>query len=201
MPVYKEESMEKLTRDRLYSLEQYAAIRNDFRSRVVQHKKSRQLGVGPNARLYFEDTLTVQYQVQEMLRVERIFESRGIEEEIATYNPLIPDGRNWKATFMLEYHDVDERRVMLQKLIGVEDRVWIRVGDRDRVFAIADEDLERENDEKTSSVHFLRFELTDEMAADVKQGRGILVGIEHPDYRYQTQVPPEVRESLKNDLD
>jgi len=193
--------MEKLTRDQLYSLEHYAQIRNDFRSKVVQHKKARQIDVGPNARLYFEDSLTVHYQVQEMLRVERIFELGGIEEEIGTYNPMIPDGHNWKATFMLEYHDPDERRTMLQKLIGVEDQVWVKVGGNDAVFAIADEDLKRENDEKTSAVHFLRFELTDQMVADVKQGKGIAVGVEHQNYRYHTELPVPVRESLKNDLD
>ena len=192
--------MEKLTRDKLYSLERYAQMRAGFRARVLEHKQLRQADLGPNARLYFEDTLTVHYQVQEMLRVERIFEAHGIEEEIATYNPLIPDGHNWKATFMLEYPDPGERAVALGQLIGVEDRVWMQVAGCGRVYAIADEDLERENDTKTSSVHFLRFELDESMIHKVKRGADISAGIDHPACQNQTTLPDNVRASLQADL-
>ena len=191
----------KLTRTDLYSLEKYAEVRNSFRAQVMEHKKARQVQVGAHARLYFEDRVTIQYQVQEMLRAERVFEAAGIEDELGAYNPLIPDGSNWKATFMLEYDDIDERQAALQQLKGVEDRVWVRVDGFDPVFAIADEDLERENETKTSSVHFLRFELTREMAQAVKRGAGIGVGIDHPQYRHALeQVPGPVRDSLAADL-
>ena len=195
------ETMNKLTRDDLYSLEKYAQARPDFRKRVLAHKKSRHVPVGPNATLYFEDALTVQYQIQEMLRIERIFEASGIEDELGAYNPLIPDGSNWKATFMVEFPDADERRVQLARLIGIEDRVWVQVSGHDRVFAIADEDLERENADKTSSVHFVRFELTPAMVADVKAGAAISIGIEHENYRYAIEpVQPAVRDALAADL-
>ena len=195
------ETMNKLTRDDLYSLEKYAQARPDFRKRVLAHKKSRHVPVGPNATLYFEDALTVQYQIQEMLRIERIFEAEGIEDELGAYNPLIPDGSNWKATFMVEFPDADERRVQLARLIGIEDRVWVQVSGHDRVFAIADEDLERENADKTSSVHFVRFELTPAMVADVKAGAAISIGIEHENYRYAIEpVQPAVRDALAADL-
>mgnify|MGYP001104990938 CR=1 FL=1 len=195
------ETMNKLTRDDLYSLEKYAQARPDFRKRVLAHKKSRHVPVGPNATLYFEDALTVQYQIQEMLRIERIFEAAGIEDELGAYNPLIPDGSNWKATFMVEFPDADERRVQLARLIGIEDRVWVQVSGHDRVFAIADEDLERENADKTSSVHFVRFELTPAMVADVKAGAAISIGIEHENYRYAIEpVQPAVRDALAADL-
>ncbi|MGA7979634.1 MAG: DUF3501 family protein, partial [Chromatiaceae bacterium] len=151
--------MQHLTRDDLHSLEKYAELRSEFRNRVMAHKKTRQVALGPHITLYFEDRLTMQYQVQEMLRAERIFEAAGIQEELDAYNPLIPDGSNWKATFMVEYEDADERREALSRLIGIEDRVWVRVAGFDKVGAIADEDLEREDETKTSSVHFLRFEL------------------------------------------
>jgi hypothetical protein len=194
--------MQKLTRTDLYSLEQYAGVRPDFRSKVMEHKKNRRVELGPNAVLYFEDRLTMQYQVQEMLRVERIFEAEGIEEELAAYNPLIPDGANWKATFMVEFPDVEERRLALSRLIGVEDRVWVRVAGFDPVFAIADEDLERETAEKTSSVHFLRFELTPEMVSAAKGGAPIAAGIDHEYYRYHADPLQEpVRASLVADLD
>ena len=162
--------MDKLTRRDLYSLEQYAENRADIRARVMAHKKDRKVHIGPNATLYFEDRQTIQYQIQEMLRVERIFEAGGIEEELAAYNPLIPDGSNWKATFMIEEADVDRRRALLAGLIGIEDRVWVRVDGHDPVYAIADEDLDRETADKTSSVHFLRFELTAAMVAGLRQG-------------------------------
>jgi hypothetical protein len=194
--------MSQLTPEDLYSLEEYAKIRGDFRARVMEHKKNRKVHVGPNATLYFEDRLTMQYQVQEMLRIERIFEQEGIAEELAAYNPLIPDGRNFKATFMVEYDDVDERRAALAKLIGIEDKVWVRVAGHDPCYAIADEDLEREDETKTSSVHFLRFELTDDMAASLKSGAKLALGIDHPAYRHSADpVDPATRNSLVQDLD
>jgi hypothetical protein len=151
--------MNKLSRSDLYSLEKYAEVRNDFRARVMEHKKNRRLAIGPNATLYFEDRLTVQYQVQEMLRIEKIFESEGIEDELAAYNPLIPDGNNWKATFMLEFEEVEERRRKLSMLLGVEGNVWVQIKGFDRIVPIYNEDLERSTEDKTSSVHFMRFEL------------------------------------------
>ena len=192
--------MQKLTRDDLYSLEDYAQVRGDFRAKVMAHKKNRQVPIGAHATLYFEDRLTMQYQVQEMLRVERIFEREGIEEELGAYNPLIPDGSNWKATFMIEYGNEEERRDALARLIGVEEKVWVQVADRARVWAIADEDLERTAADKTSSVHFLRFELTPEMVAAAKAGAAIAMGIDHPEYRYEVVTAPAARESLTADL-
>lgn len=193
--------MEKLTRDSLYGLEKYAAIRTQFRQEVMAHKKDRQLSVGPNATLYFEDRLTMQYQVQEMLRAERIFEAEGIEDELNAYNPLIPDGSNWKATFMVEVPDEEERRQLLAKLVGVEDRVWVQVAGQDRVYAIADEDMERETSEKTSSVHFLRFELTPPMVAAAKEGAAITAGIDYEGYQHTVDpVPANIRKSLVADL-
>jgi len=189
-----------LTREDLYSLEQYAQVRAEFRTKVMAHKKHRQVPLGAHATLYFEDRLTIQYQIQEMLRVERIFEPEGIRDELDAYNPLIPDGANWKATFMIEYENADERRDALVRLRGIEDQVWVQVGGFDKVFAIADEDLERENATKTSSVHFLRFELIASMIAAVKGGAAISVGSDHPDYRYQFEVPGGVRDSLSADL-
>jgi hypothetical protein len=193
--------MSHLTPEDLYSLEEYAKIRNDFRAKVMAHKQQRKVHVGPNATLYFEDRLTMQYQVQEMLRIERIFEPEGIAEELGAYNPLIPDGRNFKATFMVEFPDVEERKQALAKLIGIEDRVWVRVQGHDKVFAIADEDLEREDETKTSSVHFLRFELTDAMASDLKGGGDLAIGIDHPAYEHSVDpVDPAAREALTKDL-
>jgi len=193
--------MSKLTRDDLFSLEKYAEVRADFRTRVMAHKKNRQVPIGPNATLYFEDALTMQYQIQEMLRVERIFEASGIQEELDAYNPLIPDGSNWKATFMMEYTDVEERRERLAELVGIENRVWVQVADFDRVYAIADEDLERTTEEKTSSVHFLRFELTPEMTRAVKGGASVSIGIAHARYEHALEpVPRATRDSLSDDL-
>ena len=193
--------MEKLTRNDLYSLEDYAENRIDIRSRVMAHKKNRKVHVGPVATLYFEDRQTIQYQIQEMLRVERIFEADGIEEELQAYNPLIPDGSNWKATFMIEEPDVDRRRVLLASLIGIEDRIWVRVNDNAPVYAIADEDLDRDTAEKTSSVHFLRFELTDKMVADVRQGASLSIGIDHANYSHEIEpVAAAVRDALAADL-
>lgn len=194
--------MQKLTRSDLYSLEKYAEIRNEFRARVMAHKKNRVLRLGPNATLHFEDRLTVQYQIQEMLRAERIFEVKGIEDEIEVYNPLIPDGSNWKATFMLEFEDPVVRRAWLARLVGVEDSIWIRIAGTSLVRPIADEDLPRDTPDKTSSVHFLRFELEPEMVATAKAGAAIAVGVDHPDYRYMVDpVPEPVRVSLAGDLD
>ena len=194
--------MEKISRDSLMSLESYARARKDFRARVIAHKKHRTLALGEHVTLIFEDELTIRYQVQEMLRVERIFEEEGIQEELDAYNPLIPDGRNFKATMMIEYEDVDERRAALSRLKGIEDRVWVRVEGCAPAYAIADEDLERETDEKTSAVHFLRFELTGEMVSALKYGVGLAVGIDHPHYTAKIDpVPPEVRSALLADLD
>lgn len=192
--------MSKLTHEDLYSLEKYSNIRNDFRAKVMEHKKHRRVAIGAHAALYFEDQLTMQYQVQEMLRIERIFEAEGIQEELDVYNPLIPDGMNWKATFMIEYDDVEERKQALAKMIGIERALWVQVEGFDKVNPIANEDLERETEDKTSSVHFVRFELTPEMAAAVKQGAQIKAGIEHPAYTEQTTLSPEVRDSLAGDL-
>ena len=192
----------ELTRQDLYTLENYAEIRSEFRARVMAHKKTRRLPLGPNANLYFEDRLTIQYQVQEMLRIEKIFERAGIEEELAAYNPLIPDGSNWKATFMLEYDDRAEREDMLAKLVGIEDCVWMRVGAGPVIIPVCDEDLERETEDKTSSVHFMRFELTREDTSALKQGAEISAGISHREYTYQlTPIPAEIRRSLVNDID
>lgn len=191
----------KLIRDDLYSLEQYAEVRSEFRNQVMAHKRNRRVPLGPNAALYFEDRLTMQYQVQEMLRVERIFESEGIQEELDAYNPLIPDGENLKATFMIEVSDEDERRATLAKLTGIEDEVWIRVDGFDPVFAIADEDLDRSNEDKTSSVHFLRFELTPEMIAAARRGAMIGAGISHKHYTQQLEpLPANIRDSLLGDF-
>lgn len=190
-----------LTRKDLMSLEQYSTTRKEFRARVLDHKRNRNLAVGPNATWSFEDQLTMQYQVQEMLRVERIFEAAAIQEELDSYNPLIPDGSNWKATFLLEFPDADERRERLAQLKGVEDRCWVQVAGHERVWAIADEDLERENEDKTSAVHFLRFELSAQMCAQVKAGAAIAAGIDHENYRQEVaQLPGNVRDSLAADL-
>ena len=191
-----------LSRDDLFSLEQYAEARPAFREKVLAHKKNRRLDLGTNAALYFEDRLTMQYQVQEMLRIERIFEADGIMEELEAYNPLIPDGSNWKATFMVEFPEVEERKAMLAQLVGIEDRVYVQVADFDRVHPIADEDLERDTEEKTSAVHFLRFELPPEQVQALKNGASLIAGIDHENYRVEiSPVPDNIRESLIADLD
>ena len=182
------------------SLEEYSENRIQFRARVLEHKKHRRVHIGPNASLYFEDRLTVQYQIQEMLRIEKIFDAAGIEEELGAYNPLIPDGENFKATFMVEFPDPEERRVSLTKLVDIENRVWMKCGNSDRVWAIADEDLERTTDEKTSAVHFLRFELPDAFITAVNSGLDISAGIEHPNYDYSLTLSAEARDSLASDL-
>jgi hypothetical protein len=193
--------MNKLSVGDLLSLERYARERPAFRTKVLEHKRARQLSVGPHTTWLFEDRMTVQYQVQEMLRVERIFEPEGIEEELASYNPLIPDGTNWKATLLIEFPDETERRRELSKLKGIEDRCWVQVSGHERVFAIADEDLERENDEKTSSVHFLRFELTQPMIASLRGGAALAVGVDHDHYPHAIEaVSAATRQALTADL-
>ncbi len=192
----------QLTRDDLYSLEQYARERPEFRARVMEHKKRRTVHLGDHATLYFEDRLTVQYQIQEMLRVEKIFEPDGIREELDSYNPLIPDGGNLKATFMIEYPDVDERKRMLSRLVGIEDRVWMKVEGFDPVYPIADEDLERDTEDKTSSVHFLRFEFSEAMREAARSGAGMSAGIEHPNYTETVDPLPEnIRNALAADFE
>jgi hypothetical protein len=191
-----------LSRDDLYSLEQYAEARPAFREKVLAHKKNRRLDLGTNAALYFEDRLTMQYQVQEMLRIEKIFEADGIKEELEAYNPLIPDGSNWKATFMVEFPEVEERKAMLAQLVGIEVRVYVQVADFDRVYPIADEDLERDTEEKTSAVHFLRFEMPPEQVQALKNGASLIAGIDHENYRVEVSpVPDNIRESLVADFD
>ncbi|MEZ5512739.1 MAG: DUF3501 family protein [Steroidobacteraceae bacterium] len=194
--------MNKLVVDDLYTLERYARERPQFRDKVLAHKRNRQLAVGPNCTWLFEDRLTIQYQVQEMLRAERIFEPEGIAEELSAYNPLIPDGRNWKVTFLLEFPDPAERQRQLERLKGIEDRCWVRVQAHEPIYAIADEDLERENETKTSAVHFLRFELTDDMVASLRNHAPLAAGIDHANYRYSVEpVSAATREALLADLD
>jgi hypothetical protein len=192
--------MPQIAPDSLLSLEAYARERNAYRSRVIAHKKLRTVHAGDAVTLIFEDEQTIRYQVQEMLRIERIFEEQGIRGELEAYNPLIPDGGNWKATMLIEYPEAEERRRRLAELKGIEDRTWVQVEGCERVHAIADEDLERENEEKTSSVHFLRFELAEEMRRSLKRGAGLVVGVDHPNYRASVAVAPEVRASLAGDL-
>ena len=193
--------IQQITREDLMSLEQYAEKRGEFRQQVLEHKKHRQIALGPNATLYFEDRLTLLYQIQEMLRIEKVFEADGINEELAAYNPLIPDGRNFKATFMIEYPDPEVRAAQLEKMVGIEDLVWMQIGEHDKIWSIADEDLERSTEEKTSAVHFLRFELDDDMARDLKAGASWQIGVQHPVYTYELTVDGEVRDSLLKDLD
>lgn len=192
--------MPQITRESLMSLETYAKARPEFRAKVMAHKKNRTVHLGENVTLVFEDELTVRYQIQEMLRIEKTFEEAGILDELEAYTPLVPDGGNWKATMMIEYPEETERRAMLTKLKGIEDRVWVQVMDFARVHAIADEDLERENEEKTSSVHFLRFELTPEMIAAARAGAAIAMGVDHALYMAETVVAQNVRDSLAGDL-
>jgi hypothetical protein len=195
-------TMHKIARDSLLSLEAYAKERNEFRAKVMAHKRDRTVHLGAHVTLVFEDELTIRYQVQEMLRIERTFEDQGIQDELDAYNPLIPDGRNFKATMMIEYADEEERKRALSKLKGIEDRVWVQVEGCDRLYAIADEDLERANEEKTSAVHFLRFELSEEMARALKYGVGLALGVDHPNYQAEIgAVADGVRASLARDLD
>jgi hypothetical protein len=194
--------MEKLTVEQLFSLEQYARRRSEFRAQVMEHKTHRRLAVGPSMTWSFEDRLTIQYQIQEMLRAERIFEPEGIREELESYNPLIPDGSNWKATLLLEFPDVEVRRTQLGLLRGVETHCWMQVAGFEKVFAVADEDLPRENEEKTSAVHFLRFELKPPMRAALKSGAALWAGVDHERYRHSIEpVAERLRASLLGDLD
>jgi len=193
--------MNHLTREDLWSLEEYSVRRTEYRAEVMAHKKTRQLALGRNARLYFEDQQTIRYQIQEMLRIEKVFEAEGIEDELNAYNPLIPDGHNWKATFMIEFGDPVERAQRLREMKGIEDLVWLQVGDLERITPIADEDLERENEDKTSSVHFLRFELTAEQIAAMKDGAPLYAGVDHGAYPIEKfAVDGAIRDSLENDL-
>jgi hypothetical protein len=194
--------MQKLTRDDLFSLEQYSSVRDEFRDKVLTHKRDRRLPLGTNAALYFEDRLTMQYQVQEMLRIERIFEAEGINDELEAYNPLIPDGTNWKATFMVEFPDEEERRAMLTLLVDIENRVYVQIDGHDKVFAIADEDLERADESKTSAVHFMRFELPADQVDAFKGGASLTAGIDHENYQVKSSpVSENIRLSLLGDLD
>tara|TARA_R100001143_G_scaffold62909_1_gene67534 strand:+ start:2432 stop:3016 length:585 start_codon:yes stop_codon:yes gene_type:complete len=193
--------MTTLTKNDLLSLEEYSGRRQEFKAKVIAHKRPRQLSLTKNARLYFEDEMTIRYQIQEMLRIEKVFEAEGIQDELDAYNPLIPDGKNLKATFMLEYEDAELRKAELAKLIGVEDKVWLQVEGFDKVYAIADEDLDRENDEKTSSVHFVRFEFTDEMVAAFKEKQAVLAGCDHDHMRVEgLRLSAETAASLSEDF-
>ena len=189
-----------LTRDDLWSLEEYAGRRAEFRQQVLAHKKLRQVALGPHATLYFEDQLTMHYQVQEMLRVERIFEAAEIEEELEAYNPLIPNGSNWKATFMIEYGDVEERQRALANMGGIEETVWVQVGDGTKAYAIANEDMERTRDSKAAAVHFMRFELSDQDLAELRQGAAVHMGLDHASLANSVTLEAAVRESLCKDL-
>ncbi len=193
--------MPHITATSLMTLEAYAKVRDDFRANVMAHKKKRTVALGPHVTLHFEDEMTMRYQIQEMLRAERVFEEAGIQDELDAYNPLIPDGSNWKATMMIEYPDIAQRQKALSELVGVEDRVWVQVEGCPRVYAIADEDLERETESKTSSVHFLRFELDSSMTLAVRGGAQVRMGVDHPRYQATVEaVPAAVRDSLAKDL-
>ena len=192
--------MSQLSHKDLYSLEEYARLRPEFRAKVIAHKKDRRVHLGEHASLYFEDAMTMQYQVQEMLRIERIFEADGIQEELDVYNALIPDGSNWKATFMIEYTDLEERKNALAHLIGIEHHLYVQVEGFSQVRPIANEDLERETDKKTAAIHFVRFELTPEMVSAVKKGAAIRAGIDHSAYSAEVTIPDNVRQSLVSDL-
>lgn len=194
--------MKKLSRDDLFSLEEYAIKRKEYRAKVMEHKKNRKVPLGDHATLYFEDRLTLQYQIQEMLRIEKIFEAEGINEELDAYNPLIPDGSNLKATFMIEYTDPEERQRVLETLGGVEDKVWLQVDGFDKVYAIADEDMDRNRDSKTSAVHFMRFELSGEMIAAAKSAAAISMGIDYPGFeQLNSPINSDVQASLVKDFD
>ena len=193
--------MEQLKRSDLYSLENYSVIRDQYRAEIMEHKKVRNLQLGENLRLLFEDRITMQYQVQEMLRIEKIFDAEGIEEELGAYNPLIPDGQNLKAVLMIEFSDVEERKGALAKLIGIERKTWLEVTGFDKVFPISNEDLERETDEKTSSVHFMRFEFTAEMISALKDGAELTAGVSHQEYQFKQVIEDNVRASLVGDFD
>jgi len=199
--VKRKRKMAAITRDSLMTLEAYAKVRKEFRANVMAHKKNRSVQMGEHVTLLFEDEMTMRYQIQEMLRAERIFEQNGIQDELDAYNPLVPDGSNWKATMMIQFPDADERRRALARLIGIEDRVWVQMEGCPRVYAIADEDLERETEDKTSSVHFLRFELDPAMKKALSSGANVRMGVDHPNYQATVDpVAAAVRESLLKDL-
>jgi hypothetical protein len=194
--------MSKLTRKDLYSLEEYTEMRDEFRKKIITHKENRRLELGDNILLLFEDKLIMQYQIQEMLKAEKIFDAAGIDEELNAYNPLIPDGSNWKATMMIQYTDVDERQKMLTQLIGIENLVWMQIADHEKIYAIADEDLERNTEEKTSAVHFMRFELDSDMITALKKGATISAGVEHENYqRTISPIKNNIRDSLVDDIE
>lgn len=189
-----------LVHQKLFSQKQYAAIRDEFRARIMEHKANRRLAIGLHATLHFEDDLTMKYQVQEMLRLERIYEPEAIQQELDVYNPLIPDGSNWKATFMIEYEDAEELSAALARLKGIEKTVWMQAEGCGKVYAIRNENPDRENEDKTSAVHYMRFELTPEMIEAVEQGAKIVAGIDHPEYREKVEIPARIRDSLASDL-
>jgi hypothetical protein len=189
-----------IARDSLLSLEAYARERKAFRARVMEHKKVRTLHIGGHVALQFEDELLIRYQIQEMLRIERIFEDAGIQGELDAYNPLLPDGGNWKATMFIEYADVEERRRMLERLKGIERRTWVQVEGGERIYAIADEDLERETEEKTAAVHFVRFEVPPAAREALRRGARLTIGVDHPEYRVSVEPSPEQRAALLADL-
>lgn len=194
--------MEKLKPDDLMTLEEYHEQRPEFRKKAVAHKEKRKVYLGPNATLFFEDRVTMQYQVQEVIRAEKIFKREEIEDELSAYNPLIPDGRNLKATFMLEYDDREERQRKLAQFVGIEDTIWVRVGEHDKVYPIADEDMERDTAEKTSSVHFLRFEFGEDMIRDARNGAPIGVGIDFDAYNHSVDpLPEETRQAIAEDFE
>ena len=190
----------KLTKADLWSLEDYSNLRQEFRKTVIAHKKNRQLFLGEHATLYFEDSVTMKYQIQEMLRIEKIFESPAIEEELEAYNPLIPDGDNWKATFMIEFPDPGERATRLEELVGIEDKVWVGTDHENKIYAITNEDLDRSREEKTAAVHFMRFQLDEKTIAEIKDRKPLMAGIDHQKMEYQTTVSDTIRLSLLNDL-
>jgi len=194
--------MKNINREDLMSLESYAQQRAEYRREVLDHKKDRSLQLGKAVTLLFEDRKTIQYQIQEMLRIEKIFESEGIDEELSAYNPLIPDGDNWKATMLIEYPDPVERKEALQRLVNIENQIWVQVGGNERIYAISDEDLDRTRDDKTSSVHFLRFQLSPEITENIKEETPIIFGIDHPEYNLDSGViSGGFRKSIMNDLD
>lgn len=194
--------MQKIKREELFPLEKYTALREGIRAEIMAHKKNRRLAVGPNLTLYFENRSTIHYQIQEMLRIEKIFEAEDIEEELKAYNPLIPDGKNLKATMMVEFPDAVERARELAKMLHIENQIWLKVDGHEPVYPVADEDLDRTTDDKTSAVHFLRFELTDEMIASLQNGAALHAGVEHDAYTHRVEpVPNNIRESLLKDFD
>jgi hypothetical protein len=191
----------KLVIQDLYSPEDYSKIRESFRREILAHKSSRSIAIGNHVRLLFEDRMTIQYQIQEMLRVEKIFEEQAIQDELDTYNPLIPDGNNWKVTMLIEYPEPEQRQKALSLLVGIENLVWVKIGDSDKVFAIADEDLDRSTPDKTSSVHFLRFELPSTQAKNLDKSVPIAIGIDHNNYQHQTDICKTTKASIIEDLD